>query len=173
VETGLPRRSESLRTPFRWGGRFCHNEGNTGGAGVQIETRAGRITNGVFNPLTNEGGSLFRHFGIGAQVPNRACTTTGEVIPADANVTAGRVTRPWGSRLEDVNDRPPQGSAAMLANCDSNAGISTPDPSGTGTDQSGNVMAAISKVQYHPFRDFLLHDMGSLNDNVDQGNGSA
>jgi CxxC motif-containing protein (DUF1111 family) len=266
----------------------CHNEGNTGGAGVQIETRAGRITNGVFNPLTNEGGSLFRHLGIGGQVPNRSCTTTGEVVPGDANVTAGRVTTPlFGLGLVDAtpdstlqaiasgqpsairgvapqvtnisaghasmgkfgwkdvnptlfqfagdaylnemgitnpqfpNEHPPQGSATMLANCDSNSGVSTPDPeddgtditnftnfmkmlappprgsitpqvtagdavftrigcdgchvrgitSGTARDQSGNVITAISNAQYHPFGDFLLHSMGSLNDNIDQGNG--
>ena len=45
--------------------------------------------------------------------------------------------------------------------------------SGTARDQSGNVITAISDVQYHPFGDFLLHDMGSLNDNIDQGTGFA
>jgi CxxC motif-containing protein (DUF1111 family) len=266
----------------------CHLESATGGAGTQVETRAGRITNGVFDPLASEGGSLFQHFGIGGQVPNRACTTQGEVVPSDANVTAGRRTIPlFGDGFVDAtsgstfraiansqpssirgvsptvpdlvhggtatgkfglkaavpslfqfsgdayvnemgitnpifpNENAPQGSATMLANCDSNSGISTPDPedngadinafanfmkmlaapprgsitpqvtsgdaiftrlgcdgchvrnitSGTGLDQSGNVIAGISNVTYHPFGDFLLHDMGSLNDNIDQGTG--
>jgi len=266
----------------------CHDIGAEGGSGSQIETRAGRLVNGVFNPLTSEGGSLFRHFGIGGQVPNRACTTTGEVVPADANVTAGRVTVPlFGDGLVDAtpdstfqniaggqpsairgtapqvpdvahggtrvgkfgwkdqepnlfdfagdayvnemgitnplfpNEHAPQGSATMLANCDSNSGVSTPDPeddgtdianfttfmqflappprgsitsqvtagdaifsrigcdgchvrsitSGTAHDVNGNTVAALSNVTYHPFGDFLMHDMGSLGDNIDQGTG--
>src|SRR5215472_2276489 len=92
----------------------CHNEASTGGAGVQIETRAGRINSGVFNPLASEGGSLFRHFGIGGQVPNRACTTTGEVVPSDANVTAGRVTTPlFGLGLVDAT---PDSTFQAIAN---------------------------------------------------------
>lgn len=136
----------------------------------------------------------------------------------DAYVNEMGITNP-----QFPNEHPPQGSATMLANCDSNSGISTPDPedngtdvtnftnfmkmlappargsitaqvtagdavftkigcdgchvrtitSGTARDQSGNVIAAISNVQYHPFGDFLLHNMGSLNDNIDQGNGFA
>jgi CxxC motif-containing protein (DUF1111 family) len=266
----------------------CHDIGAQGGSGVQIETRAGRLVNGVFNPLTSEGGSLFRHFGIGGQVPNRACTTQGEVVPSDANVVAGRRTvQLFGDGLVDAtpdstfqaiangepsairgtapvvpnvvtggtavgkfgwkdqepnllafsgdaylnemgitnplfpNEHPPQGSATMLANCDSNSGISTPDPeddgtdirlfatfmqflappprgtitsqvtagdavftrigcdgchirnitSGTAHDVNGNTVAALSNVTYHPFGDFLMHDMGSLGDNIDQGTG--
>lgn len=275
----------------------CHDEGGQGGAGVQIETRAGQISNGVFNPLTSFGGSLFQHFGVGGQVPNRACTNQGQVVPSIANVTAGRVTlalfgdglvdatpdstfqniagqQPSGIRgtapmvpnisaghntvgkfgWKDQNptlfqfagdayrnemgitnpqfptENVPQGtpggqiSQTMLANCDDpNSGVSTPDPedngadvtaftnfmkmlappprgtissqvtsgdavftqigcdgchvrnitSGTARDQSGNVITAISNVQYHPFGDFLLHNMGSLNDNIDQGAGFA
>jgi CxxC motif-containing protein (DUF1111 family) len=275
----------------------CHDESGQGGAGVQIETRAGQLSNGVFNPLSNFGGSLFQHFGIGGQVPNRACTNQGQVVPSIANVTAGRVTLAlFGDGLVDAtpdstfqniaNNQPsairgsapmvpnisaghntvgkfgwkdqnptlfqfagdayrnemgitnpqfptenvPQGtpggqiSRTMLANCDDpNSGVSTPDPedngsdvtaftnfmkmlappprgsitsqvtsgdavftqigcdgchvrnitSGTARDQSGNVISAISNVQYHPFGDFLLHNMGSLNDNIDQGAGFA
>lgn len=279
----------------------CHDESAVGGAGVQIETRAGQLSNGVFNPLTSFGGTLFQHFGIGGQVPNRACTTQGQVVPSIANVVAGRVTTPlfglgfvdatpdstfqaianaepasirgtsptvsvlagdpthasnanhlgrfgWKCQNpslfqfagdayvnemgitnpqfphEDVPQGTPGGqvSQTMLANCDSNSGVSTPDPeddgtdvinftnfmlmlappargtisqavtlgdaeftregcdgchtrtitSGTGHDTSGNVIAAISNTQYHPFSDFLLHDMGSLNDGIDQGTGT-
>jgi CxxC motif-containing protein (DUF1111 family) len=261
----------------------CHNEGAIGGAGVQIETRAGRLTNGVFDPLTNEGGSLFQHFGIGGQVPNSACTTRGEIVPADANVIAGRRTIPlFGLGLVDATpdsifqalaasqpsavrgtaplvpniqlghatvgkfgwkdqnpslfqfaadaylnemgvttpffpvENAPQGSAAMLAACDT-----VPDPdddggdvfrftrfmqflappapgpmtrqvsagdtlftklqcdgchvrslqSGSALDIDGNAVAGLSNVIYHPFSDFLMHDMGSLGDDIDQGTG--
>jgi CxxC motif-containing protein (DUF1111 family) len=273
----------------------CHGEGATGGAGVQIETRAGQESNGVFNPLTNFGGTLFQHFGIGGMVPNPACTNNGQVVPSIANVVAGRVTLAlFGDGLVDATpdstfqaiaasqsssirgiaplvpnisaghntvgkfgwkdqnptlfqfsgdayknemgitnpqfptENVPQGtpggqiSQTMLANCDDpNSGVSTPDPedsgndvtaftnfmkmlaapargttnaqvtsgdavfsrigcdgchvrnitSGTALDQSGNAITAISNVQYHPFGDFLLHDMGSLNDGIDQGTG--
>jgi CxxC motif-containing protein (DUF1111 family) len=279
----------------------CHDETALGGAGVQIETRAGQLSNGVFNPLTAYGGTLFQHFGIGGAVPNAACTNKGQVVPSIANVVTGRVTTPlFGLGLVDAtpdatfqaiaaaepssirgtsptvtvlsgdpthtsnpnhlgrfgwkdqnpslfqfaadayvnemgitnplfpNENVPQGtpggqvSQTMLANCDSNSGISTPDPeddgtdiknftnfmlmlapasrgtitqavtlgdaeftregcdgchvrnitSGTGHDTAGNVIAAISNVTYHPFSDFLLHDMGSLNDGIDQGTGT-
>jgi len=266
----------------------CHGEGAPGGAGVQVETRAGRLIGTSFNPLTNEGGSLFQHFGIGGQVPNKACTTQGETVPSDANVTAGRRTIPvFGDGLVDATpdstlqsiaanqpsairgtaplvpnisaghstvgkfgwkdqnptlfqfagdayvnemgitnpqfptENAPQGSATMLANCDTNSGVSTPDPeddgtdvkgfttfmqflappprgsitsqvtagdqiftnlgcdgchvrnikSGTAHDVNGNVVSALSNVTYHPFGDFLMHDMGSLGDNIDQGTG--
>ncbi len=261
----------------------CHNEGALGGAGVQVETRAGKLVNGVFDPLTSEGGSLFQHFGIGGQIQNPACTTHGEVVPADANVVAGRRTIPlFGLGLVDATpdatfqalaaaqpsavrgvaplvpnvvtghpavgkfgwkdqnptlfqfagdaylnemgvtspffpvENAPQGSAAMLAACDT-----VPDPdddggdvfrftrfmqflappargsispqvtagdalfssmhcdtchvrsitSGNAFDVDGNPVAGLSNVTYHPFSDFLLHDMGALGDNIDQGTG--
>jgi CxxC motif-containing protein (DUF1111 family) len=43
--------------------------------------------------------------------------------------------------------------------------------SGTAHDVNGNTVAALSNVTYHPFGDFLMHDMGSLGDNIDQGTG--
>jgi len=261
----------------------CHNEGALGGAGVQVETRAGRLVNGVFDPLASEGGSLFQHFGIGGQVQNPACTTHGEVVPSDANVVAGRRTIPlFGLGLVDATpdatfqalaasepaavrgsaplvpnvvtgrtsvgkfgwkdqnptlfqfsgdaylnemgvtspffpvENAPQGSAAMLAACDT-----VPDPdddggdvfrftrfmqflapparaavspqvtagdavfsrlhcdtchvrnitSGSAVDVDGNPVAGLSNVTYHPFSDFLMHDMGSLGDNIEQGTG--
>jgi CxxC motif-containing protein (DUF1111 family) len=262
----------------------CHGEGAVGGAGVQVETRAGRLVNGVFDPLASEGGSLFKHFGIGGQVQNPACTTHGEVVPADANVVAGRRTTPlFGLGLVDATpdatfqalaaaepvavrgvaplvtnlqaghptvgkfgwkdqnptlfqfsgdaylnemgvtspffpvENAPQGSAAMLAACDT---VRDPEDNGRdvarftrfmqfvapparGTispqvtagdalfsslhcdgchvrnitsgsnalDVDGNPVAGLSNVTYHPFSDFLMHDMGSLGDNIEQGTG--
>ena len=34
---------------------------------------------------------------------------------------------------------------------------------------AANASAAFDRVAYHPFSDFLLHDMGSLGDGIDQG----
>jgi CxxC motif-containing protein (DUF1111 family) len=261
----------------------CHDEGALGGAGVQVETRAGRLTGTSFNPLASEGGSLFQHFGIGGQVQNKACTTQGETVPQDANVTAGRRTIPlFGDGLVDATpdstfqaiassqpsairgtaplvpnisagrntvgkfgwkdqnptlfqfsgdayvnemgitnpqfptENLPQGSQSMLTACDTVAdpeddgtdvkGFTTfmqflaPPPrgsitsqvtagdaiftklgcdgchvrnitSGTAHDVNGNTVAALSGVTYHPFGDFLMHDMGSLGDDIDQGTG--
>lgn len=39
-------------------------------------------------------------------------------------------------------------------------------PTINGTPASGNVNRALSNVTYHPYGDFLLHDMGSLGDGV-------
>src|SRR5215470_4638971 len=36
----------------------CHTGGAAGGAGEQIERRFGRVSNGIFNDLSGEGGSL-------------------------------------------------------------------------------------------------------------------
>ena len=32
-----------------------------------------------------------------------------------------------------------------------------------------NTVAALNEVEFHPFSDFLLHDMGSLGDGIEQG----
>src|SRR6185503_7248577 len=38
------------------------------------------------------------------------------------------------------------------------------------TLQSGaNPVASLSRQTYHPYSDFLLHDMGALGDGIDQG----
>jgi CxxC motif-containing protein (DUF1111 family) len=68
----------------------CHNVGAVGGSGVQIETRFGRLSNGVFDPLAAQGGSLIQVFGVGAIAPG--CDIQGEVVPKNANVRSGRRT---------------------------------------------------------------------------------
>jgi len=64
----------------------CHSRPVTGGSSPIDVTRFGRTTNGVFDPLENEGGSLLQQFAIDPAVQ--------EVIPADANVIAHRQTTP-------------------------------------------------------------------------------
>ncbi len=62
----------------------CHNQPAPGGGGALVEVRFGRTVSNVFDPLTAEGGSLF-HFHANPGI-------TPQVIPADANVRAGRRT---------------------------------------------------------------------------------
>ena len=82
-------------------------DGAIGGTTERLETRFGRNSGGVFDPLTSEGGSLLQDHGIGAASqylpnannPNPPAECSGftydpEVIPADANVTAQRRTTP-------------------------------------------------------------------------------
>ncbi len=69
----------------------CHSVGAIGGGSDTVETRFGAVTNGVFDPMANLGGSLIQTDGIGVQ---GACTFVGEVVPPDATVQAGRRTTP-------------------------------------------------------------------------------
>lgn len=90
----------------------CHNASATGGGGRRTVTRFGRVTAGSFNPLTELGGSLLQDRAI-AGVPR-------EIVPANANVTARRVTTPlFGAGLiEAIPD-------ATIA-----AGAARPKPAG-------------------------------------------
>lgn len=62
----------------------CHNAPAVGGAGALVETRFGRNSGGVFDPLANLGGSLRQ----AQAIPG----TPVEVVPSEANVRAGRRT---------------------------------------------------------------------------------
>src|SRR5262249_113173 len=84
----------------------CHSAGGVGGAGTRGGTRFGRSVGGVFDPLASFGGSLLQDHGIG-----HACAPDGvtcaefaaEVVPAVANVVAGRLTTPlFGLGLVDT-----------------------------------------------------------------------
>ncbi|MEY4511667.1 MAG: hypothetical protein RLZZ450_3789 [Pseudomonadota bacterium] len=70
---------------------FCHVQGATGGAGTLVETRFGKLTNGVFDPLGSLGGSLIQTTGIGV---SGRCNYVGETVPASATIRAGRLTTP-------------------------------------------------------------------------------
>jgi CxxC motif-containing protein (DUF1111 family) len=78
----------------------CHSIGAVGGGGTQIETRFGTTTPAGFDPMTSHGGSLIQTDGIGEQ---GACTFTGEEVPAEATIRAGRRTTPlFGLGLVDA-----------------------------------------------------------------------
>ena len=84
----------------------CHTQGASGGAGVQIERRFGRVANGVFNSLANKGGSLRQLFTVGTFMGanGQRCTVPQEVEPTEATVrNVGRLTTPlFGAGLIDV-----------------------------------------------------------------------
>jgi len=82
----------------------CHQNGAIGGAGQQIEQRYGTLTNGVFDPLANTGGSLRQLFGIGGfNVGGLNCNSGTDANPAaGATIFAGRLTTPvFGLGLVD------------------------------------------------------------------------
>jgi CxxC motif-containing protein (DUF1111 family) len=76
---------------------ICHSLGAVGGAGVQIERRFGRVSNGVFNTLANRGGSLRQLQTIGSftGLNGQTCNVPLEVDPPEATVrNVGRLTTP-------------------------------------------------------------------------------
>jgi CxxC motif-containing protein (DUF1111 family) len=262
----------------------CHSAGALGGASDHTVTRYGKLTDGVFDPLTNEGGTLVHARGIGpiTNAAGRTCNYVGEVVPTDANVQTKRVTTPvFGlglvdatpdetfealAKLEARNWPSTAGRAAHVTNVTTNAiavgkfgwkaqnptlhqfagdayvnemGITSPEfphdtcPQGKcdllacdprpddpedadgadvtkftdfmtfiappprgyfgGTEFSGKALfdavgcarchtpnlrtghsasAALDEVVYHPFSDFLLHDMGGLGDQIVQADAS-
>lgn len=79
----------------------CHSVGGTGGGSTILETRFGKITNGVFDPLTQFGGSLQQLFGIGDL--GGGCNFFTESIGGGANVVARRRATPlFGLGLVDA-----------------------------------------------------------------------
>src|SRR6188474_3710249 len=83
---------------------ICHSNSALGGAGQQIERRYGTLTNGVFDPLANTGGSLRQLFGIGGfNVGGLNCNSGTDANPAaGATIFAGRLTTPvFGLGLVD------------------------------------------------------------------------
>jgi CxxC motif-containing protein (DUF1111 family) len=78
----------------------CHNQGGDGGGSDTLETRYGRVTDGVFDPLTQFDGQLLHSKGIGTF---NGVDFVGEVVPAEANVVARRRTTPlFGLGLVDA-----------------------------------------------------------------------
>ncbi len=82
----------------------CHSVGAVGGGSTRVETRFGSVSNGVFDPLANRGGSLLQDQTIGSVVVNgRNCNWALEVVPSVANRRAGRRTTPlFGLGLVDL-----------------------------------------------------------------------
>jgi CxxC motif-containing protein (DUF1111 family) len=82
----------------------CHANGAVGGAGQNIERRYGTLTNGVFDPLANTGGSLRQLSGLGGfNIGGLNCSSGVDANPAPgATIFAGRLTTPvFGLGLVD------------------------------------------------------------------------
>jgi CxxC motif-containing protein (DUF1111 family) len=78
----------------------CHAQTATGGGSDLLETRFGLVSDGVFDPLTQLGGSLIQSQGIGLF---GGTNFVGEVVPGEANVVARRRTTPlFGLGLVDA-----------------------------------------------------------------------
>jgi CxxC motif-containing protein (DUF1111 family) len=78
----------------------CHNQGGDGGGSDTLETRYGRVTNGVFDSLTQFDGQLLHSKGIGEF---NGVDFVGEVVPPEANVVSMRRTTPlFGLGLVDA-----------------------------------------------------------------------
>jgi CxxC motif-containing protein (DUF1111 family) len=82
----------------------CHADGATGGGSSTLfETRFGRVSNGVFDPLTALGGSLIQSQGIGGPYNPGGVVFVGETVPPQANVVAKRRTTPlFGAGLVEA-----------------------------------------------------------------------
>jgi CxxC motif-containing protein (DUF1111 family) len=94
----------------------CHNFPVFGGGGSDLVTRFGETTNGVFNPLTSEDGTLLH-----AAYINANCV---ETTPTNANVTTLRRVRAlFGAGLiEAIPDSVIEGNA-ILPNTDNIVGV--------------------------------------------------
>jgi CxxC motif-containing protein (DUF1111 family) len=90
----------------------CHNQGGDGGGSDILETRFGRVTDGVFDQLTQFDGQLLHSKGIGLF---NGVDFVGETVPSVANVVAQRRTNPlFGLGLVDaVPDETLQELAAL------------------------------------------------------------
>jgi CxxC motif-containing protein (DUF1111 family) len=85
----------------------CHSAPAVGGGSTTLETRYGTFTDGVFNPLTQYGGSLIHSQGIGLY---NGVKFVGEIVPqppavrhGPATIVAGRRTTPlFGLGLVDA-----------------------------------------------------------------------
>jgi len=75
----------------------CHSVPAVGGGSTRIETRFGKLTNGIFDPMTNRGGSLLQDHAIPGFTPEHVPTEFG------ATIQTGRRTTPlFGLGLVDA-----------------------------------------------------------------------
>jgi len=155
----------------------CHSAPALGGGSSRLVTRFGTITNGVFDPLANLGGSLIQVSGIGEA---GHCTFTGEVVRPQATIVAGRRTTPlFGLGLVDAV---PDGELRYIENYE---GQYWPNEAGhpsvvsniaAGTSTLGHFGWKLQNPTLHQFSgDAYLNEMGITNpefpnENCPQGN---
>src|SRR5712691_12171836 len=262
----------------------CHNVPVTGGGSERLVTRFGKMTNGVFDPLPQFGGSLIQDHAIGPDDVPGLLQFLPDAMPAAATIVAHRRTTPlfglgfvgavpdadfyalatreaarndgtagrvsvvadpvhggtavgkfgWKAQVPNLeqfsgdaylnemgitnplfpNENCPSGNCAELAwnpmpaLNDDGEGVEqfndfmtllAPPPRTLGRQRNSPVaagervfndigcdschvatlrtgpsdIAALSNKQFHPYSDFLLHDMGSLGDGIAQGSASG
>jgi CxxC motif-containing protein (DUF1111 family) len=82
----------------------CHQNGALGGAGQQVESRYGKLTNGLFDAMESSGGSLRQLFGLGGfNIGGLNCQSGTDSNPyPGATIFANRLTTPlFGLGLVD------------------------------------------------------------------------
>jgi len=72
----------------------CHNVPVTGGGSERLVTRFGKMTNGVFDPLPQFGGSLIQDHAIGPDDVPGLLQFLPDAMPAAATIVAHRRTTP-------------------------------------------------------------------------------
>src|ERR1051325_9649002 len=83
----------------------CHGQPVGGGSspdrGNSLETRFGRMLNGSFDPMIEQGGPLVQSRSVHEVEPN--CPIQGEQVPAEATLISHRITPPvFGAGLIDA-----------------------------------------------------------------------
>ncbi len=160
----------------------ARNDGTAGRAPLVTNIRAGMQTVGKFGwksqvptLLQFSGDAYLNEMGItNADFPNENCPQ-GNCAELAFNPAPG--INDDGSGVAALHEfmkllaPPPRGPQ----NADTAAGETVFNQLGcaschVATLQSGaNSVAALSRQTYHPYSDFLLHDMGALGDGIDQG----
>ena len=176
----------------------CHDIPISGGGAPAFVTRIGAIIDGKFDPLTKFGGSVLQANGItGDTLTHRF---QAEAPPPEATIVITRRS-PALFGLGLVEATPDSTFADLVRQGelrgDGTAGrVNMVDNVVTGTQSGGkfgwkaqiatllechvptlqtgsNSSAAFDRVTYHPYSDFLLHDMGSLGDGIEQGSATG
>jgi len=159
----------------------CHS-GPVGGTNGRAETRFGRMVGGVFDPMTDRGGSLIQDHALGVvNTEHGAYTFVPEKVPREATVSALRITTPlFGLGLVDaVTD------AALIALAQQE-GRTSPSTAGTPHMVADKGMTRVGRFGWkaqvatlHTFAgDAYLNEMGVTSpdfpqENAPQGNSGA
>ena len=161
----------------------CHS-GPIGGTTGRLETRFGRLVQGKFDPMAEQGGSLMQDHAIGAvTTPAGSFTFVPDTVPATATVTARRLTTPlFGLGLVDAV---PDAELLVLARLEARF---TPSTAGTpnrateiktGALRVGRFGWKAQEPTLHQFSgDAYVNEMGVTNpefpnENAPQGNAAA
>lgn len=145
----------------------CHSDGAVGGGSPRTVTRFGTVTNGVFDPLTQFGGSLIQVRGINNADGSPHNFQPERVPPAATIVTRRRTTPLFGLGLIDAT--PDSTFLALVtaeaAHHDGTAGrVNTVQNIGAGMDTVGKFGWKAQVPTLHQFAgDAYMNEMGITN----------